>query len=230
MEASLELHYSVTDNYPPSDALDSSGMAYCGSQKLLEALMGQDLMGFHPDSRFMADGTDTDGIKLYFPTPTQQKINFEARHAINAKLKKSMCSQLKDIYGMEKLDILNGDSFVICDVYRHRYANRKKGGMPILYYRAHTDRSSHDLNDPDNPDNIYDYRDNHALLALGVPRDIKKVHPLYADPKLFYRLTHDRLLYSRETNKPLRADSFLLWSAGHDGLYGTQDDVTNFNR
>ncbi|MFA5251561.1 MAG: hypothetical protein WC454_03120, partial [Phycisphaerae bacterium] len=55
--------------YPPSDALDGStvtgGEPYCGAMKLCEAMMGQDLAGFHPDSRFRADFT-TDGTNQLY--------------------------------------------------------------------------------------------------------------------------------------------------------------------
>ncbi|MBU0641310.1 MAG: hypothetical protein KKB50_20825 [Planctomycetes bacterium] len=32
----------------------------------------------------------------------------------------------------------------------------------------------------------------------------------------------------RKTAVPYRKDSFILLSAGRDGAYGTEDDVTNF--
>ena len=31
-------------------------------------------------------------------------------------------------------------------------------------------------------------------------------------------------------NRPYRADSYILMSAGFDGLYGTKDDVFNFEK
>jgi hypothetical protein len=97
--------------------------------------------------------------------------------------------------------------------------------MPILYYRADTAATSHDANDPEDPDNIYDYRDNHALVALGVPGDPNTVHPL-AEPRRFYLNTRDWKV--RPESRPYRADKFILLSAGRDGLYGTVDDVFNF--
>ena len=41
--------------------------------------------------------------------------------------------------------------------------------MPILYYRADPNGMNHDVDDSDNPANIYDYRDNQMLLSRGVP-------------------------------------------------------------
>jgi hypothetical protein len=62
IEAALELFNYEYANYPPSDANDVTGAAYCGAMKLAEAMMGQDLMGFHPKSAFLADGLDPNGL------------------------------------------------------------------------------------------------------------------------------------------------------------------------
>ena len=222
MTAGLELYRIAFEDYPPSDAYDAERMPYGGAQKLMEALLGEDGKGLHPDSQFSASGTDANGTELYLPsTPTPE--NLESRLAIHSNLKNVTYARLKDIYGQNRTDTITGEAFVICDAYKHRHVNRKKGAMPVLYYRAHLDRTAHDCNNPDNPNNIYDYRDNHALLGLGVPGKSEAVHPLYADPNLFYRMTQNKT-----TGQPMRQDSYILWSAGYDGLYGTRDDVTNF--
>jgi hypothetical protein len=98
--------------------------------------------------------------------------------------------------------------------------------MPILYYRADSRGTAHDANDPDNPANIYDYRDNQMLLELGVPGEPDAVHPL-ADPRRFYMNTQSDKVVAR--SGPYNADKFILISAGHDGLYGTADDLCNFD-
>ena len=54
--------------------------------------------------------------------------------------------------------------------------------------------------------------------------DIK--HPLFEDPKIFYQITKN--YKAAEPNIPNKADSFILISAGKDGLYGTIDDIRNF--
>ncbi len=85
---------------------------------------------------------------------------------------------------------------------------------------------STDLDDPDDPENIYDYRDNHALVCLGVPGEPNAVHPL-SDPKRFYmNMRSDKVVTE---SKPYRADSFILISAGPDSRYGTADDICNFD-
>ena len=98
--------------------------------------------------------------------------------------------------------------------------------MPILYYRAKFSGTTHDANNPDDPQNIYDYRDNLSLINLGVPGDPNAVHPL-ANPKRFYLNTRNDKI--RDTSRPYRSDSYILISAGYDGLYGTRDDICNFD-
>ena len=102
----------------------------------------------------------------------------------------------------------------------------KKVGMPILYYKADISKTAHDVNDPNNPENIYNYKDNHALLALGVPGKPGEKHPLYEDPKIFYEITKNAKIKTQ--SRPHRADTYVLLSAGWDGLYGTPDDIANF--
>ena len=61
--------------------------------------------------------------------------------------------------------------FVLCDVFKrvkHRTTGRKVG-MPILYYKANVMKFKHNVNNPDDPDNIYNYKDNQALISLCKP-------------------------------------------------------------
>jgi prepilin-type N-terminal cleavage/methylation domain-containing protein len=47
------------ETYPDSGATDTAAtpVGYCGAMKLCEAMLGQDGMGFHPSSQFLADAT-----------------------------------------------------------------------------------------------------------------------------------------------------------------------------
>jgi hypothetical protein len=52
------------------------------------------------------------------------------------------------------------------------------------------------------------------------------LYSLYAPPVVKgYKLRDPKIT---ATKWPYRPDSYILISAGADGLYGTQDDVTNF--
>lgn len=61
-------------DYPRSDwpVPPASPGDYCGAQKLAEALLGWDLLGFHPKSAWRADGLDAGGGPMtYDPLKTR---------------------------------------------------------------------------------------------------------------------------------------------------------------
>jgi len=221
IEAALELFDSQFKGYPPSEANDVSGSPYCGAMKLAEAMMGQDLMGFHPKSAFRADGLDPNTL-----TPLYIASNASTRPGGFLPVENANVYKLVDVYGKGKTGPFPENALVLCDTCVRKLPNGKKAGMPILYYRPHRSGTEHDANNPDDPQNIYDYRDNLALINLGVPGDPNAVHPL-ANPRRFYLNTRDDRV--RNTSRPRRADSYILISAGYDGRYGTADDICNFD-
>ena len=226
IDVALEMFRAEFDSYPDSGPMDTATppQPYCGAMKLAEAMLGQDLKGIHPNSIFRSDGQDGFGRDLYPVNPPED--NLKARKEPYLPHENANVYELQDLHantaGFKK------DSIVLCDVYyhvRHR-GTGKRVGMPILYYKADTSKTAHNLDNPDDPNNIYNYRDNHALLGLGVPWDHNKKHPLFTDPKIFYKMTSD--YKATVQSKPYRADYFILISAGYDGLYGTKDDIVNF--
>jgi len=220
IDTALELFKMELGYYPPSDALDENERPYCGAMKLCEAAMGRDLMGVHPSSQFRQDGKDDSGNPLY------DSKTVAVRKGPYLPIENANAYHLKDLY--KDVGSFDGNDYVICDVYKPivNITTGKKIGMPVLYYKANTSKTAHDVNDPDNPENIYDYKDNHTLLALGVPDKPGQKHPLFENPKIFYEMTRDHS--TAEVSRPNRADTYILLSAGWDGLYGTQDDVANF--
>ncbi|MHC4207462.1 MAG: hypothetical protein ACYSTT_22630, partial [Planctomycetota bacterium] len=130
----------------------------------------------------------------------------------------------------------------LCDVFRtvtHRTSGRRVG-MPILYYKANTSKTQHDFMTPDNPQNIYDYRDNQSLVMLGKPFDPPskggEPHRLAIETgqsqgyRFYMNTTNDKVLAtSTAAVRPYRADTYILISAGSDGEYGTPDDICNFD-
>lgn len=221
IDTALELFNSEFDGYPPSNALDQDGQSYCGAIKLCEAVVGQDLKGFHPNSQFRRDGVDDSGNPLY------DSNTLRVRKGPFIPLESANAYRLKDVY--KNTGPFKGNEYVLCDVFRKVKHTKtgKKIGLPILYYKADTSKTAHDVNNPDNPENIYNYKDNHALISIGVPSKLGRKHPLYENPKIFYEMTRDYDF--GETSKPQREDTFILISAGMDGLYGTEDDVANFD-
>ena len=223
IEAALELFNNEFDGYPPSDAIDPNGVAYCGAMKFCEAVMGQDMLGFHSGAIFRADGKDANGENLYDPA------DLTARKGPYLPPESADAVEIQELWpATDSVGAFLPTSRVLCDVFTRRLDSGRKVGMPILYYKADTSKKSHDLENPDNPDNIYNYKDNHALLRLGVPGEPGKQHPLYADTNLFYKITRDRRV--KDMSMPRKANSYILISPGYDGLYGTEDDVMNFKR
>jgi hypothetical protein len=215
-------------SYPPSDANDQTGKPYCGAVKLAEAMMGQDLLGWNTKSVFRRDGMDATGTVDLYPDeierldPNLCVENLNTREGPYLQIEYGNAYRLADVYGKGKTGPLPEDAYVLCDIYKRHRPGGAETGMPILYYRANVLNRAHQAGDPNN---IYDYRDNLALISLGVPGDSKKVHPLI-DPKRFYLNTQN--VRAASSTQPFRPEEFILISAGWDGLYGTADDICNF--
>ena len=218
-------------DYPPST--NELG-DYCGAQKLAEALLGRDLLGFHPDSTWIA--TDPTFYPPSPPGPTED--NLRQRKGPYLELATANAFRL----GFSAPNMRDGlfantgglawDRNVLCDVFGMKKVTIMtpitlvprvfSAGSPILYFKANA--SSKRIEPP--PPLIYDLEDNRVLIMLGRISDGMQHHlntysefiPYIMDPKA----STDVIPW------PYRPDSYILISAGVDGLYGTDDDITNF--
>ncbi len=249
------------DEYPDANMYDYSSptrLPYCGAMKLCEAMVGQDGMGFHQDSRLLAiPGLDSDNQVMYpFDLCVQTSAAaIAADPVLQQNLKKRVRYLENPNIRAVKLDMLYGTNpapyassgvcAVLTDVYNRAAIDNTacpglggdKVGMPVLYYKADVRKFSHDANEPTfpNPDNIYDYRDNHDLVALGQPWVGVPSPPTIPYPPLYDNPS--RWFYERITNPavtatptPYMKDDYILISAGYDGVFGTFDDMFNFGR
>ncbi|MFC1739043.1 type II secretion system protein [Planctomycetota bacterium] len=199
---SLEMFHNDFGSYPPSDydgPGDTGTYGYCGAMKLAEAMIGQDLLGFHQNSRFREDYFDGAGNLLYDRDPTtplddSDGHNLDLRVGPYLELGNANAHRLWHIYGNQRLEpgpgpdgVLGGfnrDAFVLCDVYDRVSSNAPTGkryiGMPILYYKADTggNRHPHFLNNNpalafigniNDPQNFYDYSDNDRFVQMRMP-------------------------------------------------------------
>jgi prepilin-type N-terminal cleavage/methylation domain-containing protein len=233
------------DNFFPDE--DDYPDTYFGAQKLAEAMVGQDGFGFHPRSELRRDGlADWDGDGMYeYVGEEDERVyhvdeitdyetgpeNLSARKGPYLELETANAVRLKDSHEspISFLD-LTYEEFVLADMFgvvRHRQTG-KKTGMPILYYRANTLKFKHDpANYQPYADNIYNFNDNQLIVSKYAPVGNSVNHPMWSDPGIFYDNTQN--LNFTNPPRPYRSDSFILLSAGPDGLYGTGDDVFNFD-
>jgi type II secretory pathway pseudopilin PulG len=248
IDAAMELYKNEFEGYPDSSSAgyppdyDEADEHYPGAARLCEAMVGQDLLGFHPESHFRADCTD--GTYQLYANPPGSALepdeipNLQARVGPYLPLDKANAYRLDDIYDET---LLSGDDFsypklfVLCDEYA-RVKNKNTGrriGMPVLYYKANPAGQLHDPNttfEPSGTDDkgqFYNYLDNNHLVELGMPWSTSAVHPL-ADPEIFYGDNYIRDKRIEAVSRPYRSDSYILISAGFDGQYGTSDDIFNF--
>jgi type II secretory pathway pseudopilin PulG len=246
--ATIELALAAFKNdegdYPPSfwQLPPNPGSDYCGSQKLAEALLGWDLLGFHPNSAWRADGLDVGGGPGTYDPAQTRDINsdgvpdtFEERKGPYLELVAVGAFRLVDLFRPYSVDPLDPDTFVICDVFGAKKITMFKGvdtvtgqpitvneraGAPILYYKANT--SGKILNE------VYRVTDNDALVMIKQQADGRE-HPLGRPGnqyETFYNYIRDPKITARAW--PYRPDSYILISAGADGIYGTSDDIMNF--
>lgn len=228
IEVALETFHCEWGRYPDSNPVDpTTGQPSCGAMRLAEAMVGKDFLGYSPGGNYHKDPCDLSERRLYLPI---EKVN---------------ACRLSHVYEPPFLPFIDGDnptnnndrSVVLCDAYPNvTYLGPGRGksiGMPILYYRANTSNTRHNLINPLDPRNIYYFGHNHRFVGLGAPWEPGRKHPLFEDPIKFYEMTvNDQIDLDGDGvgDRPYKADSYILLSAGYDGLYGTDDDIFNFNK
>ncbi|OQY07173.1 MAG: hypothetical protein B6I25_02335 [Planctomycetales bacterium 4572_13] len=263
IDMGLQMYKTEMGSYPESSenliapkAGDTSTDAYCGANKLAEAMVGLDLIGFHPSSSFRGDGMSTiatspPDVVVYnaeADTVWQTAVeNMDARKGPFVDLEKVNAFRMDEVYDAANLgsfasstSVGNGGSMyplVLCDVYAQKRSGlgAKKTGTPILYFRAHTNYKFQDSTDAQGTDDdIYNLNDNLEYLDLGLPDGTGLSGFTMMDTTVQNEFLNfeDMILNKNVTtiNRPYRADSYILISAGKDGDFGTADDVFNFDK
>lgn len=224
---------------------------YGGAQKMAEGLVGFDLLGVHPKAGFRSNGQN------YFPEPINGYLNiYDTVNGINAgtlyyevdgyaninarkgpfvDLENANAFQMQDVYGTNTAGF-NHLNVVLCDVYAKSRTSGKKTGMPILYFKADAGNALQNYSVDGNYENdIYNFDDNYALLSLGSAQAKSFPHEVMVggtDEYInFENIVLNQQVFSASgVRRPYRAGSFILWSAGKDGIFGTGDDVLNFTK
>jgi type II secretory pathway pseudopilin PulG len=138
---------------------------------------------------------------------------------------------------------------VLTDIYRVKNVVSQgktiMAGTPILYYKADTTTTHFPdvsvlttIDDANVSKSIYDSNDNEELITLGTVKNPSTLHNfdfLHNTVKpdgthdgrwWFYKTITDRKITSQA--RPYNMTSYILISAGADGIYGTKDDIYNF--
>ena len=265
MEIGLELYSKDFGEYPDSDIVSDGGTVVTGAQRLAEALLGRDELGFHPKSKWhpnldMAALPPHPGLALY---TSQTKKDRKPQYM---ELKHSGVFTIHELWNGNNGSSSIYDSGavtpngtyrapVITDVFSRNNSDAvdEKVGMPVLYFKAEptkrfrVDAANQRVTNPDSTEYsqwVYDFDDNLPVLQLPWLRDPatdtdNAVSPHYPDEdndatadnfaQVFYEILSRRHTSGSNWDKPYNPNTFLLISAGYDGIYGTKDDLTNFD-
>ena len=256
MDISLELFQTDFNFYPDSALIDGGSNETCGAQRLAEAMEGRDERGFHAKSKWHPDLETAAGLTLYDIATVDTS---KERKPVYFELKHSGLYTPADLWGSGDTGTLEGDECpVITDVFvRNRVTtvagDTLKVGSPVLYFKAdptkrfRSDRSNNPVTatiaGKEYLNWIYNFDDNLQILQQNWLREILEPTPTagldihYKDPKdaakdnaqFFYEILTQRQDTTTGFYKPYNKDTFILISAGWDGIFGTKDDLTNFN-
>ena len=233
-------HNEQGNEYPDSVTLGTTNFT-TGAHHLAEAMFGRDGYGFDSLSTWDAEDDAVTGTAYVLP-PDNRESTYLDRNQIDM-------FQLAQIY---EDDTLTGNAYsgdynadgtattasyragVLTDIYKKRKITMPisgesvKIGSPILYFKA---RDTEIFNDVDATTSVFNWNDNMDIFALGhnITGD---VHP-YDDILNFYDSQGDLINHNTRVMGdpvPYNKDTFLLLSAGADGLYGTKDDITNISK
>ena len=253
IEVALEIFRNDESDFPDSTPIDATGGIVTGSQRMTEALVGRDLQGFDPVSKWHP-AMDTTAVTDAYSTddtgaaPTKKELSIQRRKGPYLRLENVGAFRASDLYkdtvGIGGVyDDAIKQSPLMTDVYTERQVTLSNGkvvkaGTPILYFRANP--SNKDLRTTtgrtyDATDGYkactYNFKDNEELIALGRVMRQTDPHPINDNTtqhKKFYDLITNPQIGSNTEGVAYNSDSFILMSAGKDGFFGTSDDIYNF--
>ena len=259
MTVGLELFHGDFGRYPDSALRgEDMGYAVTGAQHMAEALQGRDQRGIEPrtgwyppnDEMYQSAAVPDD---LYTNTDAslarRRGPYFELKHGDMLRVPELWeDSGGSPIYASNSVNPRDW-SPMITDVFNRNTApGGGRIGSPILYFKAEPAqpfRVGTDRNEVVNPGQdeysrwTYNFDDNLPVLQLPWLRDPdingQAVH--YQDPdggdktpaQVFYEQITLREDPDRGFFRPHNRDTFILISAGWDGVFGTRQDVTNFD-
>lgn len=223
-----------------------------GAHWLARMLLGKDLQGFvrmKDVPHTLRDQPET----WYEPVPASEPYD-EPLPRVGPYISPDLVQlvETKELPGTPDTDTIpvgegGNEALVMLDVF----------DRPILYYVANPfvatrrGKIAQDEDDPADDDDrgIYNFLDNEGFTGNGTTSDgfnfgggdhwIKEfgdLDDLGSKPRSFVHYIHNHQIgYDEDEGAhtiiaPYNRDTFLLITAGKDGIYGSNDDVTNFER
>lgn len=256
IEIGLELFREEFDNYPDSGIvqdqdLDAGDKYVCGAHHLAETMLGRDGRGFDPKSNWHG-ADEPDDVYASDDTVKEGRDSLARRQEPYIELRKTASYLLDQIYPLAVLDtvVLNGEQVfgdtskatkrapILTDCIEQHInvtgSKVKRSGTPIVYFKANTASRLYKkipVASDDTTKWIYTWEDNADIFNLPPLKEISKYPDhIYKDSdagkKQFYEdITNHTVSY----DKPYNANTFILMSAGWDSVFGTKDDITNFD-
>lgn len=247
--------------YPDSRFMTNGTQCVSGAQRLCEALVGRDLMGFDEDSSWnpMTDESNENAYPYSASNPFTSDTDRLPQYVDSSKIG---TAQFGQIYGSvsgnnspytgnmdENGDFISGKKpcYLFTDVFRVKSVKVSgktfKVGSPVLYYKANSSKKTLRSDTAPTTSYIYNFTDNFAMMQYGSVADTQKVHPYWTaylgvgfggNPRqwvedLLSSSPAPRIEPGYVEGIPYNKDTFLLLSAGPDGLYGTKDDIWNIS-
>ncbi len=232
--------------YPDSNFSVTTSLYTTGAHKLAEALMGRDGHGFDSNSTWDAKADEINPLIYGSIHPYRDR---ESVYIDSDKIGNFQIAQIYPVggtgavypgdYDETPAATSNGQAGVLTDIFKNKKITMPvsndsvKVGSPILYFKANNS-TIYDASTPSQ--SIFNYIDNAAIFALGHNIDgVANPHP-FADPAdgvddFYASLVNPTVRINGIGDpEPYNKDTFILMSAGPDGLYGTSDDIINISK
>ena len=256
MKVGLELFSSDFDGHPSSQMREQFNVQVTGAQHLTEALLGRDWRGFEPRTGWFPMDDTSFGSNVPTDLYADTTASLARRKGPYCEIKYGEVLMVSEVWSDKGPSRIYGGnnakpverSPIIMDVFNRNDTLAGRTGMPILYFKGDStklfrvDSSRQTVVNPNSAQYsqwAYNFDDNLPVLQLPWLRDTTQagatVH--YRDPddasknqaQVFYERITQQADASRHFYKPYNAATFILISAGWDGIFGTKDDIVNYD-
>ncbi|MBN2561184.1 MAG: prepilin-type N-terminal cleavage/methylation domain-containing protein [Phycisphaerae bacterium] len=251
-------HFYASDPESPGTELTADWEVYGtnelqGAHLLLDALVGRDFLGYDPKAPPFGPGGSTAGTYDRWFAGNDRRQPYIPVDGVDVTSEKEPPTDAfggNPSYDAETQPTIDG---LLCRVFKDKF------GWPILYYRASpiAKQNTPIITSTSNPytnhgDGVYDGWDNRFFTDYTAPippdhkikdADLPLAVPPWPTPygetldSRFAEFIRSLRASTYDTStppqillpRPVKSDRFIILSAGKDGIYGTLDDVANFN-